>query len=219
MSRQYVSEHRAVAAQQTRARILDAAERELRDVGYHAMTVSGLARRADVSPQTIYNAVGSKAAVIKALYDVLLVGDDEPVPMVERPEFIAMLNRPDGISTIRAYLSLGTRIYCRVGELLGILLVDGPGADGELRSFVSTIERERRIGNESIVRHIETTFGLPANVTTQRAADVLWAATSFELADRLVRRCGWSPVEFEAWAADLVVMSTWGPAAISTPDQ
>ena len=118
-----------------------------------------------------------------------------------------------------AYLALGTRIYRRVGELLGILLVDGPGADGELKSFVSTIEQERRIGNESVVRHIETTFGLPANVTTQRADDVLWAATSFELVDRLVRRCGWSPVEFEAWVADLVLMSIWGRAAISTSDQ
>ena len=30
-----------------------------------------------------------------------------------------MLHQPDGISTIRAYLALGTRLYRRVGELLG----------------------------------------------------------------------------------------------------
>ena len=46
MSRHYSSELRAVAAQQTRARGLDAAQQELREVGYHAMTISGLARRA-----------------------------------------------------------------------------------------------------------------------------------------------------------------------------
>lgn len=214
MSRQYVSERRTAAAQQTRARILDAAQQELRAAGYHAMTISALAGRAKVSPQTIYNAIGSKAAVVKALYDVLLVGDDEPVPMSRRPEFIAMLNQPDEISTIRAYLALGVRLYRRVGDLLGILLADGPGADTELKAFVSTIEQERRTGNESVIRHIETTFGLPDHVPTQRAVDVLWTATSFEVVDRLVRRCGWSTADFEAWAADLVIMSIWGAKAV-----
>ena len=95
MSRQYVSELRAAAALQTRARILDAAQQELREVGYHAMTISGLARRAQVSPQTIYNALGSKAAVIKALYDVLLVGDDEPVPL-SRTRGIHRADEPTG---------------------------------------------------------------------------------------------------------------------------
>ncbi len=217
MSRQYVSAGRAIAAQQTRARILDAAQLELRTVGYHAMTISGLARRAEVSPQTIYNAVGSKAAVIKTLYDVLLVGDDEPVPMNQRPEFIAVLNQPDAVSTVRAYLAIGGSLYRRASELLGILLADGPGADTELKAFVSTIENERRSGNEFIIRHIETTFGLPTDVPAQRAIDVLWTITSFELVDRLVRRCGWSVAEYEKWAADVLIMSIGGPAGGGLP--
>jgi AcrR family transcriptional regulator len=217
MSRQYVSAGRAIAAQQTRARILDAARVELRTVGYHAMTISGLARRAEVSPQTIYNAVGSKAAVIKALYDVLLVGDDEPVPMSQRPEFIAVLNQPDATSTIQAYLALGGGLYRRVGELLGNLLADGPGADTELKSFVSTVEHERRTGNEFIIRHIETRFGLPTDVPAEQTIDVLWTITSFELVDRLVRRCGWSVTEYEKWAADVMTMSIRGPMSGGLP--
>ena len=94
-------------------------------------------------------------------------------------------------------------------------MTDGPGADGELKSFVGTTERERRSGNESIIRHIETTFGLPGGLTSRRAADVLWAATSFQLVDRLVRRCGWSTAEFEAWAGDMVIDGIRGPAAIT----
>jgi len=215
MSRQYVSELRAAAAQQTRARILDAARQELEEIGYHAMTISGLARRAEVSPQTIYNALGSKAAVIKALYDVLLVGDDEPVPLGEREEFIALMNQPDAPSTMRGYIAMGMGLYSRVGGLLGTLLADGPGADAELKNFVSTIERERRSGNESIVRHIDTTFGLPDGVELVKAVDVVWAATSFDLVDRLVRQCGWTPSEFESWLADLVITSIWGRTALS----
>lgn len=29
--------------------------------------------------------------LLKAVYDVMLVGDDEPIPMSERPEFRAVL--------------------------------------------------------------------------------------------------------------------------------
>lgn len=212
-SRKYSSDLRAEAARATRLRILRAAEVELRDVGYHAMTIATLARRAEVSPQTIYNALGSKAAVVKALYDLLLAGDDEPVPMSDRPEFAAVAEQPDGPATVRAYLALGRQLYDRLGGLLGILLVDGPGADPELRSFVDTIERERRAGNESVTRHLVATFGLPPGCGSERAADVLRTVTSYDVADRLIRRCGWTLDEYETWAGDVAVMSIWPEAA------
>ena len=36
------------------------------------MTIASLAKAAGVSPQTVYNSIGGKAAVVKAVYDVLL---------------------------------------------------------------------------------------------------------------------------------------------------
>lgn len=205
-SRSYVSPARTEAARRTRARILDVAERELERGGFHAMTISALAKAAAVSPQTIYNSIGGgKAAVIKALYDVRLAGDDEPVPMAERPEMRRIAEQPDGASTLRAYIAAGRTLYERVGRLLGILLVDGPGADADLRAFFETIERERRTGNTAIVTHVAAHFGLRPGLTTEQAVDMLWTATSFELADRLVRRCAWSLDAYEAWLGDVVV--------------
>ena len=206
-SRSYVSPQRDDAARRTRSRILDVAEQELERGGYHAMTVAELAKAAEVSPQTIYNSIGGKAAVIKALYDVRLAGDDEPVPMAERPEIRRIAEQPDAASSLRAYIAAGRVLYTRVGRLLGILLVDGPGADTDLRAFVETIERERRIGNTSIVTHVAGRFGLRPGLATEEAVDILWAATSFEVADRLVRRCSWSLDAYEKWLGDVVVIS------------
>ncbi len=212
-SRSYVSPQRDDAARRTRSRILDVAEQELERSGYHAMTITELAKAAAVSPQTIYNSIGGKAAVIKALYDVRLAGDDEPVPMAERPEIRRIAEQPDAASSLRAYIAAGRVLYTRVGRLLGILLMDGPGADTDLRTFVETIERERRIGNTSIVTHVAGRFGLRPGLTTEEAADILWAATSFEVADRLVRRCGWSLDAYEKWLGDVVVFSLTAPAS------
>jgi AcrR family transcriptional regulator len=205
--RRYVSAQRDAAARDTRGRILHAAEQELLQHGYHAMTVASLARAAGVSPQTIYNSIGGKAAVVKAVYDERLAGDDEPVPMAQRPEFRRILEQPDAATTLRAYVAAGRVLYGRVGGLLGALLVDGPGADTDLKCFVATIEQERRTGNTSIVHHVERQFGLPAAVTTSQAVDIVWAVTSFELADRMVRRCGWSLDAYEQWTGDIVVAS------------
>jgi len=206
-TRRYVGDQRDAAARQTRARILDAAEHELVQHGYHAMTIASLARAAGVSPQTIYNSVGGKAAVVKALYDVRLAGDDEPVPMGQRPELVRILDQPDAAATLRAYIALGRGMYSRIGPILGALLADGPGADAELKAFMDTIETERRIGNTSIVSHLDTRFGLPPQLSAEGAVDILWVATSFDLADRLVRRCGWSLDAYELWVAEVVVAS------------
>ncbi len=206
--RSYVSPRRDDAARHTRARILDVAEQELERSGYHATTIAGLASAAGVSPQTIYNSIGGgKAAVIKALYDVRLAGDDEPVPMAERPEIRRIAEQSDATAALRAYIAAGRVLYERVGRLLGILLVDGPGADADLRTFVDTIERERRIGNTSIVTHVAGRFGLRPGLDAEQAVDIVWTLTSFEIADRLIRRCGWSLDAYEQWLGDVVVGS------------
>ena len=125
--RAYDMSSRAEAAQATRRRIIDAAGPMLLREGYHAMSISSLAAAAGVSAQTVYNAIGGKAAVVKAVYDVTLVGDDEPIPMPERPEFTAMSAAPDPDSFLRAYAAHCATIYERTGPLLGVILAQGAG--------------------------------------------------------------------------------------------
>ena len=100
-------------------------------------------------------------------------------------------------------------LYERVGGLLAALLVHGPGGDTGLREFVATIE-ERRIGNTGVVTHLTERYGLRPGLEPRRAVDLLWTLTGFELADRLVRRCGWSLVAYERWLGDTLVASLVG---------
>ena len=46
-----------------------------------------IAAAAGVSKQTVYNSCGSKAELLKRLYDVRLVGDDQPIAFGDRPEY------------------------------------------------------------------------------------------------------------------------------------
>jgi AcrR family transcriptional regulator len=198
MARAYRSELRDQAAQETRQRIVSAATHQLVNGGYAGMTVAGLARAAGVSPQTLYNAVGGKAEVVKAAYDLLVAGDQELVPMSARPEFTAVTGAGDAAAYGAAYAAWTRGIYERVGDFLAVLLGHGPAGDPVLEEFVRAIDLERRRGNEqSIPAKIRQRLGLRLS----RAVDVVWLLTSPEVHDRLVRKAGWSRDAYERWLA------------------
>ncbi|MFT4200518.1 TetR/AcrR family transcriptional regulator [Gordonia sp. (in: high G+C Gram-positive bacteria)] len=203
--RGYDNSRRTESARQTRARIVAAAYDLLLDGSYGEMTVAGLARAAGVSPQTVYNSIGGKAEVVKAVYDVTLAGDDDPTPMSQRPQFLAMRESADAAGFLRAYAGWTRVIYEHVGPLLGVLLHGGAGDDTTLRDFLATIEAERRTGSGHALDGLAASHGIPTPPGRDRLHDIVWTLTAPEVADRLVRRCGWSPDEYERWLGDQLV--------------
>ncbi|WP_208024235.1 hypothetical protein [Amycolatopsis pithecellobii] len=162
------------------------------------MTITALADTAGVSPQTVYNSIGGKAEVIKAVYDVVLAGDEDSTPMSDRPEFRRVTDATDVTSYAAAYAAWVRVIYDRVGPLLGVLLGHGPGGDPVLETFVATIDAERRHGNANSLRGLAER-GRALSHRFDEAVDAVWTLTSPDVYDRLVRRCGWTPAAYERW--------------------
>ncbi|MDO5676717.1 MAG: TetR/AcrR family transcriptional regulator [Propionibacteriaceae bacterium] len=198
--RSYDSSARQEAARLTRARILETARSILVEGGYPALSITALAQAANVSPQTIYNSIGGKAEVLKACYDVTLAGDDEPVPMNERPEFQAMLHTPSAVVFIERYAAWCRTVFDRVAGIIGAVSAPGVG-DAGAQAFAETIEAERRLGTTRAMGRLMEVHGLREGLPLERAVDVAWTLNSPEVYDRLVRRCGWSPAEYERWLA------------------
>jgi AcrR family transcriptional regulator len=206
-ARRYSSEVRAEQRRATRQRVIDAAEALLLRRGYTGATVDAIAGRAGVSVQTIYNTVGGKAAVLKAVYDTSLAGDDEAVPIMQRPTVAAMRAATDPRRFIALYARLGREMYERAGPLLPIMLAEGGAGDPEVRAFIDTIEDERAAGTAMIATLLHDRFGLRAGLTVDDAADILWTLTAPELTLRLVHRRGWSLDRYEAWLADIMAQA------------
>ena len=203
-ARRYSSDVRAEQRHATRQRVLDAAKALLLRRGYTGATIDAIAGRAGVSVQTIYNTVGGKAAVLKAGYDTMLAGDDEPIPIMQRPTVAAMQAATDSRGFIALYAHLGREMYERVGPLLPIMLAEGGTGDPEVRKFIDTIEEERAAGTAMIAALLHDRFGLRAGLTVEDAAVILWTLTAPELTLRLVHRSGWSLDKYEAWSADIM---------------
>jgi hypothetical protein len=166
---------------------------------------------AATAPQTVYNVVGGKAALLKAVYDVAVAGDDEPVPMGERPIFTEIGAAPDARSCLAVYARLGREMFSRAGPLITVVFVEGTGRDPDLRAFVDKIENERHTGTAGMAHHVATRFGLRPGLTEAEAADVLWVLTAPEMVDRFTRRRGWTLDRYEAWLARTMADALVGP--------
>src|ERR1700712_3410787 len=89
-TRRYSTELRTEQTAVARRLILAAAGRLFIEKGYLGTTLATVAAQAGVSVQTVYNVIGGKSAILKAVYDMTLAGDDEPVAMGDRPAFRAI---------------------------------------------------------------------------------------------------------------------------------
>lgn len=210
-TRRYSTALRTEQTALSRRRVLDAAQALFTERSYAGTTLAGVAAAAGVSVQTVYNVVGGKAALLKAVYDVTLAGDDDPVPMGERPMMRAIIDAPDGRRCLARYAEMGRVLGERILPLVTMLLAQAAGGDPELQAFADTIEGERATGTAATARHVAQRFGLRAGLDEQSAADVLWALTAPELAYRLVHRRAWGWARYQEWLGTVMADALLGP--------
>jgi AcrR family transcriptional regulator len=199
--RLYNNSLRVEQARRTRRRILDTARDLIVTRGPAAVTMREVAAHAAVSAETVQKAFGTKAALLKETYDVTLAGDDEPVPMLERPEIQAILAATTPREKIARYATFARMVGDRIGPLVSRLLAGARSGDADLAHFRATINRERLAGVTGIVGHLAETGCLPDGLALERARDIVWALISPEMYDLLVTDRGWTPEQYEHWLA------------------
>ena len=161
-TRGYSTTLRAKQSALTRERIIDTARASFVGRGYAGATLAGIARDAGVSVQTVYNVIGGKALLLKTVYDFALAGDDDPVPMAQRPMVKAVYDAADGRQCLARYAVMSRTIGERVLPLVRMVLAQDAAGDADVRAFAETIEAERATGTAATARHVAERFGLRA---------------------------------------------------------
>lgn len=198
-TRAYSNELRVEQSAVTRVRIVEAGRRLFVEHGYGETSLQTIAHEAGVSVQTVYNVIGSKATLFRLVYDVTLIGDDQPIPMAQRPEFRAVLDDKVAADALRRYAALGGRIARRVAPLLR-----SARSHPDLREFVATTENQRAIGTTAVADSLAD-VDLRSELTRDDVAALLWTLTGPENADRLVRQRGWSWERYETWLGQAMI--------------
>jgi AcrR family transcriptional regulator len=216
--RRYDSTGRQAQARETRARILRAAQARFLAQGYGATTVPAIAQDAGVSAETVYKAFTNKAGLLKAVCDVALVGDDEPVPMSQRTPVREILAEPDPRQKVTIWSRFFVSFAPRAVPVL--LVVRGAAAnDPGVAAVWDQMLAERRRGMSEFARHLFEGGHLRADINQEEAGDILWALNSPELWEILVLRSGWAPDRYGQWMAKVARDSLFGPLSGTAHDR
>ncbi|WP_433305816.1 TetR/AcrR family transcriptional regulator [Actinoplanes sp. CA-030573] len=203
VKRRYESAHRQEQARQTRRAILDAAAALFVEPGYAATPLTAIAARAGVAVQTVYKIFGSKQALLSALVDVTVAGDDEPVALPDRP-FVADIRALTGArAKLDRYARHLVDTHARQAQVM-LALAAAATADPEAAAIWRKNVDDRRAGMTMFAAELAAGGHLRPDHTVDTAADVLWLAMDVRNYDWLVRQRGWSPERFRRWYADTV---------------
>jgi AcrR family transcriptional regulator len=202
--RRYDSSRRQEQARHNRWAVLQAARQLFLERGFAATTMPSIASAAGVSVQTVYKAFGNKTRLAKAVFDVAIAGDDEPVPMLQRDSLGRVRLEPDARAKLRLY---GEFLAETAPRHVPVQLVirDAATSDPEARVVWAELQAERLKGMTMFAKSLRQDGHLRPGVSANEARDVLWIYNSAELFQLLVLDRGWLPERYGQWIADALI--------------
>jgi AcrR family transcriptional regulator len=189
---------RAARVADTEERIVRAATELFTADGYAATTLAAVAAAAGVGARTVYVRFGTKAALLKRVVDVAIVGDTEPVDVAGRDWFAAAMTAPSAAERIAAIAAAGRDMMARAG---GVLAVAQQAEQSE-----PLVRAAAQAGREATLANVRTFWStMDADGLLPAGADVDWlvrTTATLSAADTYLlhsRMHGHTPAEYGAW--------------------
>lgn len=194
VKRRYDGSIRRARAEQVRERLLDTARQMLLGDGYAATTIPALADACGVSAESVYKRFPGKKALVRAVVKQALRGS-RPVAAEIRSDALAA---DDPQALLRGWGRLAAEVAPRVAPIL--LLVHAAALhDPDLTQLERELDEDRRARMTDNARRLAEAGHLSADLSLERASDILWTYSSPQIYDLLVQRRGWSPDQYAAF--------------------
>jgi AcrR family transcriptional regulator len=199
--RTYDSSRRKEQARLTRRQILEAARKLFIDRGYTGATMESIAQEAGVAVETIYASFGNKRAILSALIGMSVVGDDEPVPLLQRDGPLAVMQEKDQDRQVELFTKGIVEIMGRMAPLFEVMRAAAK-TEADIDEMFQRILAERVEGMKFFIKALISNGPLREGLTLDAAAETVWAITSGEVYTLLVKDRKWSIEKYELWLTD-----------------
>ena len=200
-SRAYNSPRRREQAAETRRAILQAAKLLFVRDGYAGTTMAAIAAEAGVALKTVYVAFESKPSLLRALWHFLLRGDEEDVPIGQRPWYRQVIDEKDPRRALEITAHSSRLIKERAAALMETMRAAAP-SDADLGELWGRIEKDFHAHQRGIVDSLHEKKALKRGLEPARGADILWTLNHPAVYALLVDTRGWTPEEYERWLYD-----------------
>jgi AcrR family transcriptional regulator len=210
--RRYESALRREQAAATRTRIVRAAAELFAAQGYTQTSIEQIAARAGVARPTVYTAFTGKPALLKQAVDLLLAGDDAPIPVRDRPWFQELLHQRDPRILLEVEARNDRMINERVAPLLEAVR-NASATDNDIAKLCATINQQRHTGARIVTEALAAIGPLRDNLDLDAATDVLWLLKDPALYTALVADRSWPAERYQAWLAHTMQATLLPPRA------
>jgi AcrR family transcriptional regulator len=201
----YKSLVRERQAADTRRRIVEATRQLLRKEGYAGTTVEAIARRAEVSAQSVYGIFKSKTGILTEILDQSTFG----------PEYDEAVRQALGADSPKTRLRLAARIARQIHDAQSATfdLLRGAGVVApELAKLEQQRECLRYERQERMIISLQEARRLRPDLDYTSARDIFWMLTSRDIYRMLVLERGWASQKYQNWLADILLRSLLSPS-------
>jgi AcrR family transcriptional regulator len=199
--RSYDSPRRREQAAATRRDILRVAQPRFEQQGYAATKMAEIAADAGVALKTVYAAFETKSGLLRALWHLLLRGDDDDRPVMERAWYREVLDEPDPERQLRLNARNARVVKVRIAAVLDVIRHAAP-LDPEIGALWSRIQADFYDNQGAIVQSLASRNALRQGLDVTEASDILWTLNHPDTWQLLVGQRHWTPERWEQWFGD-----------------
>jgi AcrR family transcriptional regulator len=198
--RRYDSSRRREQAAVTRRAILTAAQRLFERDGYTATSMAAVASEAGVAVKTVYLAFETKSGLMRAVWHLLLRGDEDAAPVANRAWYLEVLEERDPVAKLRLNAHNAVAVKKRAGALMEAIRTAAP-ADPDIAELWRRIQTDFHDNQRAVVEGLAGTGALKPELDVDSATDILWTINHPSTYWLLVGERGWSAEQFRGWLA------------------
>ena len=162
------------------------------------MTIEAIARRAEVSAQSVYAVFKSKTGILSELLDQSMFG----------PDYEDAVRQALGATDPETRLRLAARIARQIHDAQ-IAIFDLLRGAGVVAPELAKLEQQREClryeRQERMIVSLRDAGRLRPELDYETARDILWMFTARDVYRMLVRERGWTSQKYQDWLADTLV--------------
>jgi AcrR family transcriptional regulator len=197
-------------ARQRRERVVDAASRLFGERGYVATTIEAIAREAAVAPATVYQAFGTKQAILARILDVTIAGDADPAALLDRDWVRQAARHTDPRQRLALVVRHTSQVAARTAPVKEVMR-DAAAADPAVRQLLLEDDRRRYLTQQALVDLIIGAGSLRPGCDRDHAVATFFALVNSHGYQLLATQLGWSPDDWQRWLTGVLDRELFGP--------
>ena len=197
-------------ARERRQRVVDAASRLFGERGYVATTVEAIAREAAVAPATVYQAFGTKQAILARILDVTIAGDAGPAALLDRDWVRQAARHPDPRQRLALVVKHTSQVAARTAPVKEVMR-DAAAADPAVRRLLLEDDQRRYLTQQALVDLVIGAGSLRPGCDRDHAVATFFALVNSHGYQLLATQLGWGPDDWRQWLTGVLDRELFGP--------